>query len=87
MVALPFCADSIAAVFKLDPSEGPWVRVRTRDVFSRTIGLANLRTIDTEPSSFIRSKYMQAAPKFKNSARGPDHKFLASPVPNLWKRV
>ena len=26
------------------------VRVRTRDVFSRTIGLANLWIIDTEPS-------------------------------------
>jgi len=26
-----------------------------------------------EVSSFIRSKYMQAVPKFKNSAPGPDH--------------
>ena len=61
MVALLFCADSTAAVFKGS------LRVATLQLHA----FAKL-----EVSSFIRSKYMQAVSKFKNSAPGPDHAHL-----------
>jgi len=84
MVALLFCADSIPAVFKgsLDPDPALLGSLLIAYPLANTCDLATSLFAKLEVSDpFHANKLllllllnnMQAVPKFKNSAPGPDH--------------